>query len=50
MSGLGPGPVESTVPDKAFVFRIWEFLSPYYPRKKKDPFYINIRNPIPQKV
>ena len=27
-----------------------EILSSHYPREKKDPFYINIRNPIPQKV
>ena len=25
-------------------------LSPQYPRKKKGSIYINIRNPIPQKV
>ena len=25
-------------------------LSPHYPRKKKDPVYINMRNPIPQNL
>ena len=27
-----------------------EFVSPHYPRKKKDPLYINTRNPIPEKI
>ena len=24
-------------------------LGPHYPREKKDPFFLNIRNPIPKK-
>ena len=28
----------------------WTYLSPCYPNKKKGSFYINIKNPISQKI